>query len=131
MRNKLQLNGHWNFQLDPNDIGESKQWFNHGLKESTQVTVPHIWQKENLDYTGVAWYATEIHIDESFQEDELYLCFDAVDYQARVWVNGTYIGEHEGGFTPFEFNIKEFIQNGSNTLVVRVLDPSDNSEIPI
>lgn len=135
MRSNLYLNGLWHFRLDEKDQGEKEKWFFHKLLEETrEVTVPHIWQREKdlVNYSGIAWYEKQFKLPESFHNKRIYLCFGAVDFQAIVWVNGEYVGEHEGGFTPFEFDITNFISIDSiNRLTVKVYDPSDNAEIPI
>ncbi|QMV41252.1 glycoside hydrolase family 2 protein [Cohnella cholangitidis] len=134
MREKQSLNGAWSFRIDRNDHGERQAWYASALAESREVEVPHIWQREDehVHYCGTAWYEKSFDGVEIPAGRNLYLTFGAVDFQARVWLNGTYIGEHEGGFTPFEFEItKAFNPNGTNRLTVRVFDPQDNAEIPI
>ncbi len=49
---------------------------------------------------------------------DILLHFDAVDYNARVWLNGRFLGEHRGGYTPFAFEVTDGIRNGDNELVV-------------
>src|SRR5206468_4517752 len=52
----------------------------------------------------------------------LRLRFGAVDYRARVWLNGQELGGHEGGFTPFDLDMGPAAKEGTNRLVVRVSD---------
>jgi beta-galactosidase/beta-glucuronidase len=78
----------------------------------------------------VAWYRRTFTIPEAWKEQHVVLHFGAVDYLARVWVNGQPVGEHEGGYTPFEFDITDVLAAGDNTVAVRVDDPADLSEIP-
>ncbi len=55
-----------------------------------------------------------------------FLCFGAVDWHARVWVNGRFVGEHEGGYTPFDLDLSEYVRPGRPaTLTVRVWDACD------
>ena len=134
MRVNQNLNGIWKFQTDPQEIGDTNRWYKTGLLDSCQVEVPHIWQTEKkyVNYCGTAWYEKEFEVAELSSDKDLFVCFAAVDFHAMVWINDVYIGEHEGGFTPFEFNMTDFIHIlGKNRLVVRVYDPSDNAEIPI
>ncbi|WP_226036103.1 glycoside hydrolase family 2 protein [Aquibacillus saliphilus] len=134
MRKKQNLNGTWKFQTDRKDIGEKYCWFTNGLQESIEVEVPHIWQKEEefIHYCGVAWYERFFTVDELPSDKRAILYFGAVDFHASVWINGEYIGDHEGGFTPFEFDItNQSIKGKLNRLSVRVYDPKDNAEIPI
>ena len=53
------------------------------------------------------------------------LHFGAVDYQCQVWVNGSLVGEHIGGFLPFTFDITTSLQEGDNELLVAAWDPTD------
>ena len=134
MREKLDLNGKWNFQIDRKDQGEREVWFEKGLTACREIEVPHIWQREEeyVHYCGAAWYEKSFKAETIPADKRFYLCFGAVDFQARVWLNGIYIGEHEGGFTPFEFDVTEATKQGEmNQLTVRVFDPEDNAEIPI
>ncbi|CAA9236857.1 MAG: GH2 [uncultured Chloroflexi bacterium] len=53
------------------------------------------------------------------------LCFGAVDWNAKVWVNGRFVGEHDGGYTPFEIDLSRLVRPGQTvTLTVRALDTS-------
>lgn len=134
MREKLVLNGEWSFAVDRKGEGERNAWFNRTLQEPMNVTVPHIWQREAayVHYCGAAWYEKTFEATNLSGEGRIYLCFGAVDFQARVWLNGRFIGEHEGGFTPFEFDVTQAVNRESeNRLTVRVYDPQDNAEIPI
>ena len=54
------------------------------------------------------------------------LRFGAVDYLADVYLNGQKVGRHEGGYTPFEFDVTALLHSGSNQLAVRVVDPGAN-----
>lgn len=135
MREEHNLNGTWNFLIDRKDQGEREAWFGQDLPNAQQVEVPHIWQrdKEYINYCGTGWYEKRFAQIDVPSNQLIYLCFGAVDFQARVWLNGDYIGEHEGGFTPFEFDVTHVINKGGalNRLTVRVYDPEDNAEIPI
>lgn len=133
MRIRQTLNGTWQFRIDREDAGESCSWQLSGLPEARPAEVPHIWQRspEYVQYCGTAWYERSFRLEEKPGEKRLFLCFGAVDYYARVWVNGVFAGEHEGGFTPFEFDVTAIVEAGSNRITVRVYDPQDNAEIPI
>lgn len=132
-RSRISLDGEWRFAVDPLDDGEANEWQNALPGTAEPVVVPHIWQAEarHLDYHGVAWYEKTFTPEPALLSGAAFLLFDAVDYHARVWLNGIELGEHEGGFTPFEFALGQALRAGENRLVVRVYDPLDNAEIPI
>ena len=127
----LNLNGSWNFRTDPKGIGESEQWYRKGFTGQL-VDVPAVWQSYNHDlvkYTGYAWYSKEFTFEHK-ENDRIFIKLEAVDYLADLWLNGKYLGSHEGGYTPFGFEITELLTEKEHILVVRVYDPANNEEIP-
>lgn len=78
------------------------------------------------DYMGAAWYRTEIDLPEFRDTRHVLLKFGAVDYFCEVFVNGIPVGTHEGGYTPFSFDISRVVHAGVNLLVIRVIDPPMN-----
>ncbi len=130
------LNGRWDFAFDPEDQGLAQRWFDPASESLTDsIVVPFPWQSTLSgvaapDRTGVAWYRRTFSVPESWQGQHVVLHFGAVDYLASVWVNGQPVGEHEGGYTPFEFDITALLTAGDNVVTVRVEDPADLSEIP-
>ncbi len=105
----LCLNGEWDFALDEKGIGFSEEWESRKTLD-TVINVPFVYQcalsgindQRHSDYI---WYHRTFSIPESFDGKRVMLHFGAVDYKARVYLNGAYIGEHEGGYTPFGFDI--------------------------
>ncbi len=90
------------------------------------ISVPGSWQSQCpdlRDYQGVAWYRHEVQLPRLSADQTVEIRFGAVDYLARVYVNGKLAGTHEGGYTPFVFDIREFVKPGLNVVVVRVMDP--------
>lgn len=73
---------------------------------------------------AVFWYALTFAPEIHFEEGKVLLCFGAVDYRADVWHNGKYLGFHEGGYTPFRFEIRN-LRRDENLIVVRVEDFRD------
>ena len=121
---QLSLDGAWDFQIDPNDgddILSIKTW------RTAQVPMP--WQAQFDDlrgYSGTAWYRRRFHFDSDLTGKAAILYFGAVDYHTIVWLNGRRVGEHEGGYLPFAFDVTTLLQPGENVLVVRVTDPNDD-----
>src|SRR6185369_1100298 len=76
------------------------------------------------------WYSRTFSVPDSWAGRRLMLHFGAVDYRAMVWVNGKYAGDHEGGHTPFSFDITRMLKKGENTVSLRVEDPPKDSSIP-
>jgi hypothetical protein len=132
-RETLSLDGSWTFATDPQGIGEREGWFEREGFERV-VEVPSPWQLYGADmvgYTGYAWYHRSFELPASFAKRGVAVRFDAVDYESAVWVNGTLVARHEGGYTPFEALLgPDLLEAGVNHLVLRAYDPKDNSEIP-
>jgi hypothetical protein len=128
-RHRLDLDGVWQFQIDPTNqlthttLQKVSQW------RTAQVPLPWQAQFDDLRHTsGVGWYRRTFQIDERHGESAI-LHFGAVDYHATVWVNGEQAGAHEGGYLPFELDVTHLVKVGENELIVRVADPTDDEAL--
>lgn len=129
------LNGPWDFRFDPRDEGERAGWQKPGAQGfDRRIVVPFPWESElsgvhEPDVHGVAWYRRSFTVPADFPGDHhVWLRFGAVDWRADVWVNGTKVAHHDGGYTPFEADVTDAIktaQGKPSVLVVRVFDPTD------
>jgi beta-mannosidase len=95
------------------------------LPPAGDMQIPCNWQLGGLDN-----FHGRVRFERQFDfaglrpgEASLWLCFGAVDYQARVWLNDVYVGDHTGYFAPFAFDVTAAVRTGSNHLVVEVTDP--------
>src|SRR5688500_17615957 len=131
IRRRTHLDGRWEFATDPDRSLAVDTLAGAATRE---IRVPGPWQAQFDDlrhYTGIAWYRLRFTVDRTAaMADPLYVIhFGAVDYHATVWRNGELLGEHEGGYLPFEFELGEALRpEASNELVVRVADPGDDVE---
>ncbi len=73
----------------------------------------------------ILWYRRSVTLPESFRSKRIILHFGAVDWQCVVFVNGQKAIEHTGGYCPFSADVTDYLQEGENTIVVRVYDPTD------
>lgn len=77
------------------------------------------------------WYHRNFTVPANWKNKKVILHFGAVDWKADVWVNGIKVGVHQGGYTPFSFDISTaIIANKQQDLVVKVWDPSDEGYQP-
>ena len=133
MRQRLSLDGDWQFTVDPTRSLDPAALAGVELRT---IQVPGPWQAQFpdlRDYTGLAWYRHSFRWREPERlvgEEAVYLlCFGAVDYFATVWLNGVLVGEHEGGYLPFEIPINAALRlDEDNELVVRVVDPGSDAD---
>ena len=123
----LHLDGEWEIAFDPDNQGRGQQWHQpdtFGVGAEVECSdVPACWETVRQDYEGVAWYRKVFDGPEATEGKSVRLCFDAVNYLAEVWLNGSPVGSHEGGFTGFELEVGDVIQPTGNVLIVRVLGP--------
>jgi hypothetical protein len=120
----ISLDGDWRFATDAAGDGEDEGFAEIGTDVSGWDTlpVPGNWSVHDRygSYTGTGWYRR------TFQTGDLdatagqraWLRFGAVYWQADVWLNGQRLGRHLGGYTPFEFDVTNYLVDGENTLVV-------------
>jgi len=80
-------------------------------------------------YEGTVWYKKAINYTKK-PDKRVFIHFGAVNYRADIYLNGKYLGSHEGGFTPFQFEITDEIQNGENSLIVKVNNQRLKDGIP-
>ncbi|MFM9025187.1 MAG: glycoside hydrolase family 2 protein [Planctomycetaceae bacterium] len=76
------------------------------------------------------WYRRRVQVPEAWHGRRVMLRFEAVDWHATVWVNGTQLGAHAGGFDPFAFDITPHLRAGDNEIVLRAWDPTDQGPQP-
>jgi hypothetical protein len=131
-REQLTLDGQWQFWTD-----KAGALAHDALGQPTHtVQVPAPWQSQGDDlryFNSIAWYRREFDVPANWLGEGriLNLHFGAVDYFADVWVNGQKVGAHEGGYTPFDFDIAGVAKAGKNEIVVRVADEQEYfPEIP-
>ncbi|MCX8036058.1 MAG: hypothetical protein N3D11_03170 [Candidatus Sumerlaeia bacterium] len=122
----LDLSGMWKIAYDPKNLGLQQNWQKSRPSALHDIRVPSCFEEtpEGAAYDGVAWYYHTFRIPDSFRGKTLYLEFDAVNYACRVWLNGTEIGAHEGGYHRFQLPLGNAARlNEENQLVLRVVDP--------
>lgn len=122
----INLNGPWQFIFDDNNEGLLLKYFNNFPSQSS-INVPVSFEYpasgiNNHDTHNVVWYKKEFTINNQNKQKKLLLHFEGVDYEARVFVNGHYVGKHEGAYSRFSFDISQFVHEGENNIVVRVYD---------
>ncbi len=139
------LNGIWQAVIDPYGRGDllgmapraqeprspadlAEFSFENGLT----LRVPGDWNTQDprlVFYQGIVWYKRRFAYTPT-RGERAFLYFGAANYTASVYVNGRLVGEHEGGFTPFNFDVTDALESGDNLLVVKVDNRRTPEDIP-
>ncbi|MBD2868452.1 glycoside hydrolase family 2 protein [Paenibacillus arenilitoris] len=132
----LSLNGEWQFAYDDDDEGEDGRWY-EGRALERSIQVPFCYQSElsgigETAFHDIVWYRKDVAIPHGFAGKRIILHFGAVDYEAKVWVNGRLVASHEGGHTPFHADVTSVLNGAgeSNSIVVRAKDYSKDVTLP-
>ncbi len=130
-------NGFYNYRLDPFENHENpgngayftnakpadkSDLVEYDFDKSDIIRVPGDWntQKEKLFYyEGTVWYKRSFDFVNS-ENQRTFIYFEAVNYQADVYLNGKKLGKHIGGFTPFNFEVTDLLKKKDNFLIVKV-----------
>ncbi|MCB0651073.1 MAG: beta-glucuronidase [Saprospiraceae bacterium] len=159
-RHTTSLNGKWNYIIDPyefgyydyrlkaydtNNSGSPAAYYNnskaqnkmdlveYNFDESPVIQVPGDWNSQEeklLYYEGTLWYKRSFDYQKSGENNRVFLHFGAVNYIAEVYLNGQKLGYHEGGFTPFSFEITANLKSKDNYLVVKVNNNRFKEAVP-
>lgn len=127
---RIDLDAGWTFWL-AKDAPADPAWLKSDPAKVESVSVPHSWPlSRGASSEGVGWYARTLVVPEAIVGKHLELHFDAVFYAARVWVNGTLVGKHEGGHTAFDLDVSKVLKPGANRIVVAADDRPGFVTIP-
>jgi len=134
-RQRVDLNASWRFVRT--DVPGAQA---PGFDDSawTPVTVPHTWNARdgedggNNYYRGVGWYRRHYTPPATFSGKKLWLDFAGADTVTDVWVNGTYLGQHRGGYARFRFDATAALKLGvDNVIAVKVNNAPDPAVAPL
>ncbi|HBG26039.1 MAG: beta-galactosidase [Planctomycetes bacterium GWF2_41_51] len=127
----LCLNGTWEFEIDNDNNGLERGLVNRHLDKS--IIVPFCPESElsGIGFTGfmkAVWYRKEIEIPPKWVDKKILLHFQAVDYDATVWINGINAGSHRGGWTGFTIDLRNFASADQKIVItVRARDDMKNA----
>ncbi len=121
LRQRINLNRDWAFHLGDQRGAEQPDfqdggWDSVGLPHS--FSIPYFLSKDF--YVGYGWYRRHLNVTPADAHRRFFIEFEGVFQDAEVFVNGKKVGQHQGGYTGFSFDITEAIKPGNNLLAVRV-----------
>lgn len=124
--NWVNLNGLWDYSIQPLEEEDFTPQGKILVPFCAESSLSGVGQKVGDDRH--LWYERTFSVPKSWKGKRVMLNFGAVDWRTDVWVNGIKVGDHEGGYTPFSFDITDALKkSGRQSLRVRVYDATDNS----
>ena len=119
--------------FDDRHPGSPAERIEYDFSKCPSMDIPGDWfhQVESLRYyEGSIWLHREFEYSLDNPGNRLFLRFEASNYETNVYLNGHCLGDHHGGFDPFEFEISRFLKNGINSIVVRVNNRREKDTVP-
>src|SRR6266576_604040 len=150
-RHTIDRNGQWQTIIDPYETGyydyryqpstdgyfknakpkSPSDLIEYDFDNSPQLNVPGDWNSQDqklLFYEGTLWYKKSF--DYQKKDRRVFVYFGAANYLADVYLNGQKLGRHEGGFTPFNFEITNLVREKDNSLIVKVDNQRRRDAVP-
>src|SRR3954454_2424751 len=128
------VDGTWYFRQDVANQGLAAHFERQTTLDGwAPTTVPNAWNATDLsdqsDRGSIGWYRKDFRLPSSRRGQSWKLRFESVNYRAQVYLNGHYLGRHEGAFVPFEV-VAKYARSGVNGLVVRVGNRRRSTDVP-
>lgn len=143
-RDHQSLNGKWEIIIDAASEGtgrriylnkkpqENTEFVEYSFEGGARLNVPGDFNSQLLElkyYEGSIWYKKEVELDKD-AEKRYFIYFGGANYLTEVYLNGELLGSHEGGFTPFQFEITDHVKQGNNFFIVHVNNSRKEDGIP-
>lgn len=142
-RNTMSLNGNWNYLIDQLEVGyynyrrtpDPNGFFKdpavdnvtaykeYDFDSAPVMKIPSDWNTQNSQlfyYEGTVWFKHKFSYSATQNSNRAYLYFGAINYDSKVYLNGQKVGEHVGGYTPFNMEVTGLLKDGENFVVVKV-----------
>ena len=126
-RERKNLNGLWQFTLDPGGQGQTDGWYAGPLAGAREMAVPASFNDIAADaavrdYFGDVWYQRTVWVPRGWEGQRIVLHFESATHRATVWVNEAEVVSHEGGYTPFEADITDHVTPGQQVRITALVN---------
>ena len=123
------LNGLWDYAIQSKGSSQPAQ-FDGKILVPFPVESSLSGVMKEVGASKEVWYSTSFTVPAAWSGKNILLHFGAVDWRTEIWINDVKVGSHEGGYTPFSFNITPFLDDADQKLVVKVWDPTNDGPQP-
>ncbi|TQM62796.1 beta-glucuronidase [Humibacillus xanthopallidus] len=126
-RETKRLDGLWSFELDGDSAGRDAGWFRGPLPSPRDMAVPASFNDLTADaavrdYVGDIWYQRTVRVPRGWTDQRVVLHFESATHRATVWVDDHEVVSHEGGYTPFEADVTEFVTPGEEVRITALVN---------
>lgn len=151
-RSKIPLNGKWNYIIDVQEVGyydyrmevlkngffmnqkpkSPDELIEYDFDLAPKMQIPSDWNTQSellFFYEGTVWFKRSFNYTK-IPDKKVILYFCAINYEAIVYLNGKIIGKHIGGYTPFNYDVTDYINDGDNFLIIKVDNKRNRDNIP-
>jgi len=135
-RDVKDLSGIWDFKLDAQNVGREQKWFARPLTETIPMPVPasynDITQDPAIrDHIGDVWYERTFFVPAGWKGKRVVLRVGSATHHAVMWVNGSQVASHRGGYLPFEADVSGLVHyGGENRVTIVVNNVLDFTTLP-
>ena len=139
----VQEEGYYDYRMNPTPWGffrnakpqRPEDLIEYDFDKAPVMQVPGDWNTQDSQlffYEGTVWFYKQFRLERKERRGgkRTLLYFGAVNYEAYVYVNGQLAGHHEGGFTPFNFDVTDLLQDGDNVVIVKVDNKRRAAHVP-
>ncbi|MET0496361.1 MAG: AbfB domain-containing protein, partial [Actinoplanes sp.] len=127
----LNLNGIWDFAVTGSGQTSPPATFGEQIRVPYPVESALSGIQRKVTENDKLWYRRTFTVPAGWAGRRVQLNFGAVDWQSKVWVNGTLLGTHEGGYDKFSYDVTGALRAGANEVIVGVWDPTNGQDIPV
>ena len=121
-RERKSISGLWQFRLDAQGIGRADGWFAGPLPGAREMAVPASFndlstEESVRDHVGDIWYSRTVRVPRGWAGQRVLVHLESATHRGTVWVNGTEVVTHQGGYLPFEADITDLVTPGEQARV--------------
>ncbi len=151
-RTTTSLNGDWNYIVDVQEEGyydyrmNPTEWgfflnakpqkpedlIEYDFDKAATMKIPSDWNTKDdrlFFYEGTVWFKKSFQYHKTAAKRQ-FLYFGAANYESIVYLNGKILGRHEGGFTPFNFEVTDLLKDGENFVIVKIDNKRKKENVP-
>ena len=132
MRKIIDFNNHWYYKssfVETDIENEDLSFYSAIQLPHTNVEVPYNYFDDKI-YQFVSCYKKELEFSEEFLEKRVFIDFEGVMSYCKLYVDGNFIGEHKGGYTPFSVELTDYVKANKKSILTIMVDSTERKDIP-